>query len=1053
MELNTELKDNISHNGKRTNVDVEYEEFIDGEVKKIIPYKNPQVVLKEFFVDKNTFDDIFLDNKSVISQAEGVIKESKDIVDKEIVPLSLKLTDQTIFLLRKTTKIEKIKELFETGQEEDINDEIKDLSKDDAIDFIKKMTRKDWEKLYPLKETIKEIGEIFRKKNMPVTATDIRLVSCLINDKVLDSANALSGLEKAIVDWLLSVDYKKQREEAARFFSLAWEHSINEKMPKDEGYFDKLPQHEDISSSTKQIGGKLYRDHLNHNIRAALMASFLLSVFRNNNGVDVKEDKKVAFYSGLLHDIAHSLSSFEGTIQIIQENLQKLIITRSLETNSIIDRDLLKKLVNTVAFIASIPDIKDNEIPVPWDSLHGLLDMVNKELFYEEIICALNYEHSFLSAAVVFNAAVYKVLGGKRDSTSFYDGVNHLFKKKKPDYNDLFQIIQCIALHDRKSTGNYKGFNRTRQITALDMKNFFLPVITIIADEIQEWGRPISADEHSLVTDCIVGCNDNENIKVEFTCKFEKEILKEAQYCFLEHFFSKVIMFSRLKNDKDKAFTLELQIDITDGLEISSGTNFLSELKLTQLGNDVLWPHNASLSDSIQEEKDKRLIAWISYPSGRKNIISSFIVYETSSNNLIHEIKEILCNTPQIGKVVLSEKSCEIVTKDNILIKGNMKYYRYTVFQEQSIIHHPHDNYEILKNIGILFLELTSVDKTQVVKPNQTLDEDLHLLPQPHFLDLDWRFSYKSINSILKFVSENVKSENDKRGKVCYLGCPSLALYHSRQIKEMDVDFTLFDKGHFALEKWLEKKCIDEKNYFQYDATKKIPGEYLHKYDMVIMDPPWYEEFYESFLTRAVSFVRENGLIGFVDYPGYPGQTEKVRTFSEIKEKLFGNDSNFTSYCSLEVAYHIPGYEEVWQGHKEFVHSAIDTYRPAYMEFYLVSTLPEIENINNTKKVIKKLESLYYSYNSEDIQDYEYEGGYVKLKKDINTYFSGGYHWNFKTREKLERIKSKKDKDYSWVGWSTNNTLIFADESPGENTILNPDELLKQLAEYEKTLN
>jgi hypothetical protein len=162
------------------------------------------------------------------------------------------------------------------------------------------------------------------------------------------------------------------------------------------------------------------------------MASFLVSVFRTDNKDDINEDKKVAFYSGLLHDIAHTVSSFGGTIQIIQESLQKLITTRSLEANSIIDRDLLKKLINTVAFIASTPNIKDNEIPVPWDGLHGLLGMVDKELFYEEIICSLNYEHSFLSAAVVFNAAVYKVLNGNKDPKVFYDGVNILFRSQQP---------------------------------------------------------------------------------------------------------------------------------------------------------------------------------------------------------------------------------------------------------------------------------------------------------------------------------------------------------------------------------------------------------------------------------------------------------------------------------------------------------------------------------------------------------------------------------------------------------------------------------------------
>jgi hypothetical protein len=1045
MKLITESKASASENKTRENNEIEYEELkYDNETSiqfknNQIPYKDPQVVLKEYFVDKDTFDDIFLKNLSVISQAEGVIKESEEIVDKEIKPLKLKLTDQTIFLLRKTTKIEKIRELFNADQVKEMNDEIKDLSKDDAIEFIKQMTRKDWEKLFTLDKTIMEIGVIFKNNNMPATSTDIRLVSGLIKDAIFGSADKVSKLEESIISWLLSEDYKKQRIMASQFFSLAWDRLINKKMSEYDEYINKLPQHEEISSSTKQIEGKLYRDHLNHNIRAALMSSSLVAIFRKK---DHNKEMELAFYSGLLHDIAHPVASFEGTIQTIQESFKKLNITKSSETNLIIDKDVLKYLVNTIAFIASIPNIKNEKIPVPWDNLNGLLEIVNKELFYEEIMCSMNNEHSFLSAAVVFNAFVHKAFKDMDDSTISYEGVNKLIALKTIDYNDLFQIVQCIALHDRKAACNYKGLLKTRQISMLDMKNFFLPVITIMADEIQEWGRPISANEHSLVVNCNVICDDNENVKVKFNCNFRKEILKEKEYCFLEHFFSKIRIFSRLKNENDIVFILELQIYIEDGLDIFTDNVDSGTIILTQREKDVLWPDGVNWCNSVQRDNDKNLITLVSYTSDPKNIISSSIVFEAKENILINELKEKLSYSKKINKIILSNKSCEIEIDDNIIIKGDIKNYQYTAFQEQSIIRPP-DNYEILKNknIGILFLEDISIDSLKEDKSKHIQEKNLHLFPQPHFLDLDWRFNYKTINSILEFISKNIKKEDGKKGRVCYLGCPSLALYHNGKINEMGVDFTLFDKGHFALRKWLENDYIDKNNFVEYDVQQEIKDEYSHQFDMVIMDPPWYKEFYELFLTRAVEFVKENSIIGFVEYPGYPEKNKKITEFKRIKKKLLGSSCKFSLYCSIEVAYEEPNFEKKWQGHKNFVHSAIGTYRPAYIDFYLIGNPDHASNKNLTLPA--------NFYNSENVQNIEYKDGYVKLKNDYETYFNDIYYWKFKIRKKLNRIKNESDEDFSWVGWSTNNTLIFAKTKSDGIKINNRGELLERLIEYE----
>jgi len=1034
MKLKVESKDatyNSLQNNTNINETKEYESYMKNQK---IQYEDPQIVLKRYFVDKNTFDEIFLNDLSVIRQPEGVIDASKNIVDKEIKPLSLKLTDQTIFLLRKSTHKKIIRELFD-NQDPDINNEIKNLPTSDAVEFIKSMTRKDWEKLFSLKDTIIAISDLFRDRGMPITSIDIKLVSNLIMERILvlhDGFSVeLSATENCIVDWLLSSDFKTQRENASGFFSLAWIHSIKniDMLPLDD-YFKILPQLEEISSSTKHIKNKLYRDHLNHNIRSALMASYLVYVISHNY-----EDMRLAFFSGLLHDIAHPLSSYDGTIQSIQESFIKLDITKLTSSNSIVNRNNLKNWVNTIAFISSIPNIKDKEIPQPFDDLDDLFKNINPKLLYEEIMCSMDYDHSFLSAVVVLNMAAKKVSHNVNDY--YNDGVKRLFADQT-EYKDLFQIIQCIALHDRKASIGYRGLSKSQQITMIGMDDYFLPVITIIADEIQEWGRPISSNENPIVNDCDINYSDKMLI-IKYTCNFKKEILKETKYCFLEHFHSKIRMFSRLKNKENSVIKLQLEIDIVEGLKIHTGSNYSSSLKLNLEENDIIWPLNSELFNQIPEENDKRLIAFISYPSDKTNIISSFIAFDSSQKDVIGMLKSnFYLNALKINKITLLENLCRMTINDDIIIEGRINTYYFTKYQNLSIVQ-KFDNYEILENIGVLYLKDVSINKYEKIGTNhiQISANDLHLKPQPHFLDLDWRFNYQSINSILNFVSANTDNE-----KVCYLGCPSLALYHSRQINNMKAKFTLFDKGHFALDKWIQEGHIDKNNFVEYNVYSKIPDEYLHKYDIIIMDPPWYKDFYTIFLKRAIAFVRNSGIIGIVEYPGYPGHKEKIDEFKLIRSKLFNRYSSFFPYCSIEVAYAEPDFEKSWQGHKKFVHSAIDTYRPAYMDFYLINNA---EYINNEEE---ETPSIYYD--NKNLIDIEYTkgNGYVRLKKGFEKYFDEDAHWIFKTRKSLKRIRSEK---IPWIGWSTKNTIIRIDTKKG-NIIKNEKELIDNLTEYESCL-
>ena len=131
-----------------------------------------------------------------------------------------------------------------------------------------------------------------------------------------------------------------------------------------------------------------------------------------------------------------------------------------------------------------------------------------------------------------------------------------------------------------------------------------------------------------------------------------------------------------------------------------------------------------------------------------------------------------------------------------------------------------------------------SLDAVEEQRPSDDL------LPEPHPLDFDWRFS----ESCLTFLGH--RPELQQKNTVCILGAPSLFRYLAQRGSEV----TLYDKNGLAIQR-LEDAGFEgayECDLFQTEMTRSL-------FDVVMADPPWYVEHYYAFLRVASSVTRCGG--------------------------------------------------------------------------------------------------------------------------------------------------------------------------------------------------
>lgn len=124
-------------------------------------------------------------------------------------------------------------------------------------------------------------------------------------------------------------------------------------------------------------------------------------------------------------------------------------------------------------------------------------------------------------------------------------------------------------------------------------------------------------------------------------------------------------------------------------------------------------------------------------------------------------------------------------------------------------------------------------------------------LPFPHPLDFDWRFSTDAIHYLSKLCLECTKAGDH----VALLGVPSVVqvtsdLMFLRQVVLLDANLTLTT----ALTKAIPAIGIQHCDLLK-DPLPKIEAQ------AIILDPPWYEEYFHAFMWAANQLCAVNGTI------------------------------------------------------------------------------------------------------------------------------------------------------------------------------------------------
>jgi hypothetical protein len=174
-------------------------------------------------------------------------------------------------------------------------------------------------------------------------------------------------------------------------------------------------------------------------------------------------------------------------------------------------------------------------------------------------------------------------------------------------------------------------------------------------------------------------------------------------------------------------------------------------------------------------------------------------------------------------------------------------------------------------------------------------------LPEPHPHDFDWRFSSESLKSFSRYLIEH----HSYKDRVCVMAAPLIYIY--LHILDYFEHIVLIERNLHTIEK-IKDHFPEITNVISHDLQYPIrplfSGSPEGEYSCIIADPPWYQDYYELFLSRAKDIVKPGGLVHLALFPPFAKSSalrERTAIFSfaqnngmdliELKSGLLGYDT------------------------------------------------------------------------------------------------------------------------------------------------------------------
>lgn len=201
---------------------------------------------------------------------------------------------------------------------------------------------------------------------------------------------------------------------------------------------------------------------------------------------------------------------------------------------------------------------------------------------------------------------------------------------------------------------------------------------------------------------------------------------------------------------------------------------------------------------------------------------------------------------------------------------------------------------------------------------NKQMDKFRKKMPEPHPRNYDWRFSNEGLQSFVEYLL-TYHSSNDN---VCIIAAPSIFVYLNF-IKYFD-KIILIERSEIMIEK-IKDIFPGQFGIITHDLQYPLTTP-IETFSCIIADPPWYQDYYELFLSRAKDLVKRGGLIHLALFPPFAKKSalrERTAIFSfaqnngidliELKSGLLKYDTPYFEHKVLEAEGSPPVNSKIWR--------------------------------------------------------------------------------------------------------------------------------------------
>ena len=204
---------------------------------------------------------------------------------------------------------------------------------------------------------------------------------------------------------------------------------------------------------------------------------------------------------------------------------------------------------------------------------------------------------------------------------------------------------------------------------------------------------------------------------------------------------------------------------------------------------------------------------------------------------------------------------------------------------------------EFIKNF--LFFKYSKLDQDKLKDQLEKLIKDM---PQEHLLEYQWWFTSDTCSAITKIICDISRKSNPYIG---FLGCPTLGLYFNQAFPEINI--SIIDISSTILD-YLSSHTSSACNIINFDIRNYKNNEKVlnSKLDLIVMDPPFYSDYYKLFVEFAASMQDNNAdLLTALCNPNIKSDYRELhKIFSEFSKKY-----TLISFKENFIYYRVPHYE------------------------------------------------------------------------------------------------------------------------------------------------